>query len=127
MSINIQDAISFPPPTLLIKKFCAENDVSESEAKETFLETKKFLILCANDRATSYSPSNEIDEMWHLFMLHSKDYFAFCEMVGGYIHHQPTEKPQPHFYEKTLQALSNFFGEVNPVYWRKAGDCSSCH
>lgn len=34
-----------------------------------------------------------IDEMWHTFILHTKDYIDFCmKNFGSYIHHQPHPK-----------------------------------
>lgn len=32
----------------------------------------------------------DIDEMWHIFILHTQDYFDFCDRYfGGYLHHIP--------------------------------------
>jgi hypothetical protein len=32
----------------------------------------------------------EIDQMWHEFILHTKDYTEFCQhYFGAYVHHQP--------------------------------------
>lgn len=33
-----------------------------------------------------------VDELWHLHILHTKEYFNFCENVyGRYLHHTPTD------------------------------------
>jgi hypothetical protein len=126
-SMSFQSALAFEPPPLLLRRFCAENDVCETEALSRFHETKKFLILCANDRRASYSPSKAVDVMWHQFMLHSHDYFKFCDLVGGYIHHQPSETHQPECYAKTLEDMPKLFGSINTSYWsEKAADCSDC-
>lgn len=121
---SLEVALSFEAPTLLIKRFCAENQISEVEAEERFHETKKFLVLCANNRCVSYSPSKSVDAMWHQFMLHSRDYFRFCNLIGGYIHHQPSEGPQPECYARTLEDMPKLFNQVNLTYWgEKEADC----
>jgi hypothetical protein len=120
-------ALVFNPPDLLINRFCNEYNISREEAVETFQETKKFLIICAVNRDGSYSPSQAVDTMWHHFMLYSKDYFSFCELLGGYIHHQPSERREPEKYMNTLEALRSIFGEINQLYWEvSASNCTSC-
>jgi hypothetical protein len=126
--INVENALSFEPPLLLIDRFCRENEVPDVVAREQFRETLKFLVICALERDRHYSPGPEVDKMWHEFLLFSRDYFAFCEMLGGYLHHQPsddTKKGDPHM---TFEALRRVFGDVNPSYWGKsaANCCSSC-
>lgn len=127
-TLNFNLAMSFEPPELLIRRFCSERNVSDEEARERFQETKKFLVLCASGLNCSYSPSEKVDAMWHQFMLHSKDYFRFCELVGGYVHHQPSEEHQPERYARTLEGLRRIFGNVNQFYWeeRAAGCSDNC-
>lgn len=125
-SMNLEAALSFEAPTLLIRRFCFDHKVSENSANEAFLETKKFLILCANNRTVAYSPSKQVDDMWHNFILHSQDYFKFCNLVGGYIHHQPSESRCHNNYMKTIEDIHKVFGEVNIKYWgKKLADCES--
>lgn len=127
MTTNSQRALAFDPPYLLIDRFCGKYNVTKEEALTRFQETKKFLVICAINRNDSYSPSYAVDSMWHHFMLHSKDYFSFCELIGGYIHHQPSERHEPEKYIKTLEALRTTFGDLNRLYWEeKASDCASC-
>lgn len=130
MMMNKQEVLLFAPPELLIKRFCQEHSVSETEARERFEETKKFLVLSATNRHNIYSPSEQIDEMWHCFLLNTKYYHEFCRRLGCFVHHQPSEKPQPENYARTRIDLESLFGELNVKYWsEKNGDCdggSSC-
>jgi hypothetical protein len=127
---SLQRALSFDPPALLIDRFCLEHNVTKGEAEERFLETKKFLVVCASNPTIKYAPSKSIDDMWHNFMLHSLAYFDFCALLGGYIHHQPSERHEPNLYTKTIEDLKRSFGTINTAYWEEVpagyADCTSC-
>lgn len=121
-----EQAAAFEPPALLIKRFCTDYEVPEGDALERFHETKKFLFLCANNKDVSYAPSSKIDSMWHEFILHTRDYFAFCDTLGTYVHHQPSEHRQHESYEATRRDLKRLFKSINENYWGdKAADCDS--
>jgi len=51
-------------------------------------EYKRFMFLAvvSNNPVT---PSIEVDEVWHLHMLYTKDYQEFCTILGKFIHHGP--------------------------------------
>lgn len=125
---QVQKAIGFEAPALLIKRFCSEHKVSEDEAREGFEETKKFLLLCAKNKGVNYSPSLQVDAMWHQFILHTRDYFTFCDTLGGFVHHQPAEVPTPGSYELTKRDLKRFYGNLNERFWgpKAASDCDDC-
>jgi hypothetical protein len=71
----------------------------------------------------------EIDEIWHTFILFTKEYQEFCNMlVGEYIHHEPNVQADAIDQSTTrnypLAGTRNFdedyekyFGKLNPV-WR---------
>jgi len=121
-----KNAARFEPPSLLIKRFSAEYGVPTNEARAYFDETKKFLILCAMTKDASFSPSVKVDSMWHQFILHTRDYFAFCDRLGTFVHHQPSEARQHDCYEFTRKEMRRVFGSVNERYWGdKAADCDS--
>lgn len=121
---HLRSAIAFQPPELLINRFCRDHQLSEQDALETFEQTKQFLVLCAANKNVRYSPSEKIDLMWHQFILHTRDYFAFCDKLGSFVHHQPSEEKHPHNYETTKRDLENFFGTINNAYWGdKTSDC----
>lgn len=44
-----------------------------------------------NFRCSMHSEMKEIDDIWHTFLLHTKQYMLFCEKYfGEFIHHSPT-------------------------------------
>ena len=85
------------------KKFINHFKISFEESKDIFIELKKWLWLCAlnyedklNNKPntphciTSIESTRIIDEMWHMFILFTKDYKEFCEQYFNcYIHHFP--------------------------------------
>lgn len=92
----------------LIHRFLETWNLPWEEAQELFEETKKWLWLSAYSQERkgeaielAISQSTKlIDEMWHTFILFSKDYHDFCEQYFGYyLHHYPTPKAR---YEQTI-------------------------
>lgn len=125
--MDINEALNFAAPPLLIRRFSQDHTISETEALERFEETKKFLVVAASNPAKAYSPSKKVDEMWHSFLLNTKDYLTFCDRVGSFMHHVPSDEPRPTNYSRTRRDMRRFFGELNSKYWSKQdADCSSC-
>ncbi|MDI9358954.1 MAG: hypothetical protein QM528_08400 [Phycisphaerales bacterium] len=101
----------------LIDSFCTKKQVSKKEAKRLFRETKKFIWLCKlsmiknellskNKKIKIVIDNNLliIDEMWHSFILFTKDYTNFCvNYFGHYIHHAPTTKKERLAFEKKMK------------------------
>lgn len=96
---------------------------SAEKTDEVFTEMKKFLYLCAtNDGAMA--PPEDIDEMWHNFILFTGDYAEFCKgEVGFFLHHQPLTQAQRATSDgsmigATLAAAKHAFGSDLPEkYW----------
>lgn len=86
----------------VVERFIGNYDLSREDAEQIFLETKKWvwLLACATQdrrmgqRVPRLVIDNYlifIDEMWHNFILFTKDYQEFCdENFGFFIHHNPT-------------------------------------
>lgn len=86
----------------VVQAFRARFDVTPAEARELFTETCRWLWLCARWRAEHRGARRPIplaidgalrmlDEMWHTFLLFTRDYARFCEAyLGGFLHHVPT-------------------------------------
>jgi hypothetical protein len=84
----------------VVDRFSRDNGIPEADAKEIFLETKRWLWLCADEMARSgdgigekiplLSEARVIDLMWHTFLLFTSDYARFCQKYFGFfVHHQP--------------------------------------
>ncbi|WP_253589336.1 hypothetical protein [Burkholderia multivorans] len=79
----------------VVRKFRDKWSVSDQAASDIFEETKKFLFLA--DYAQKHCVNFEIDEsvliideMWHTFILFTKEYSSFCDtFFGRILHHTP--------------------------------------
>jgi hypothetical protein len=94
----------------VVNRFLETWEMSFEEAEDIFGETMKWLWLIAYNKECeeksieiAISQSTKlIDEMWHTFILFTKDYFNFCEQYFGYyLHHYPT--PKSHYDQTILQ------------------------
>ncbi|MBE9052732.1 hypothetical protein IQ243_20350 [Nostocales cyanobacterium LEGE 11386] len=101
----------------VVNRFIETWDLPFSEAKDIFEETKKWLWLSAYNQELKNSSiilaisqsTKLLDEMWHTFILFTKDYHDFCDRYFGYyVHHFPT--PKSH-YEQTIREY-----EENPDF-----------
>jgi hypothetical protein len=92
----------------VIYRFLTLWEVSFAEAQDLFLETKKWLWLCAQpekQRLGITAPLLIIDEMWHNFILFSHDYAEYChDCFGHYIHHTPTSHNEKEKYKKQYES-----------------------
>ena len=99
MKIKVEDLESFTCEAV-VHRFRETWDVSLEEAEELFGEMKKWIWLSAHQseqagrvRLAISQSTKLIDEMWHTFILFTKDYHQFCDQYfGTYIHHIPTPK-----------------------------------
>lgn len=100
-------------------RLARENDWSMEYCLRAILEYKKFIFLiCISPE--SLTPSDEIDQVWHLHLLYTQSYWIdLCEKtINRQIHHGPTKgkEEQSRFkdqYQYTLdQYLEKF--EMNP-------------
>lgn len=82
----------------VIDRFSELYGVDLSESEQIFEDMKLWLVLA---KVAKIENSNKsfvidnallvIDEMWHNFILFTKDYSAFCDnYFGHYLHHSPT-------------------------------------
>lgn len=76
-------------PENVVKYFAFRNAVSQSEAETLFSRLDAFLTAASQSRQI---PSLDIDEAWHAFILHSKEYADYCMgRFGRFIHHVPND------------------------------------
>jgi hypothetical protein len=105
----------------IINKFRTFYAVSLVEAIEISIETYKWLWLNAQLKEDHKKKHQDIprilvvhegmvvmDEFWHTFVLHTREYEAFCKnYLGSFIHHSPsTPNFQPPSLAETEQQLN---------------------
>lgn len=76
----------------LVHRMVDKHGMLEEEARSLFVETKRYLYLCAKT-GKPLVPSKDIDEMWHNFILFTMDYEEFClQRLARFIHHRPRRR-----------------------------------
>jgi hypothetical protein len=103
----------------VIKRYVKEHSIDEATAEKIFCEMLKFLYICTKLPSSCSPPSREIDDMWHSFILHTPDYFAFCgTYVGRFLHHDPTEEPYIGNRAEMLEIAIREFGALDVKLWK---------
>ncbi len=104
------------------KRLARENAWSLSYAKRVIEEYKRFMFLAVS-AGHEVTPSEEVDEVWHLHLIYTKSYWDdFCNgVLGKPIHHNPTKGGKSErekygaLYNRTLDSYRAFFNEEPPA------------
>lgn len=140
MLCTLEEILNYKNPAV-VRRFQKEYPDKASRAEDIFTDlmrffwgTKKHVV----DRTRN--PSNEelnfffimdddmreIDHMWHIFLLYTRDYADYCQKYfGEYLHHQPDLVPyfenQGFKFETNLEKFLNYsyelFGEAVIRRW----------
>lgn len=116
---------SIDEPTVALpfsKRLARENNWSLKYSLRVIAEYKRFAYLCITS-GHMCSPSEDVDQAWHLHMLYTSSYFTrFCgEVLGQTLAHEPTKGGKDegekftNWYEKTKEAYRREFGEEPPA------------
>ena len=111
-------------------RIAKEQTIPAGLINEAVEEFKKFLtvILHADGPVGMVSP--EVDEVWHTFILFTRDYQDFCrDVFGRYIHHSPNWPGTPAAEGSVENFLNNYkrlFGELHPFWSNAVSDCDDC-
>ncbi|MCG7400252.1 glycine-rich domain-containing protein [Caballeronia zhejiangensis] len=114
----------------VIARFCESQQETPERAERIADELRHFLVLCARSKDEGYAIRDPIDEMWHTFLIFTKDYFTFCSNLGKrYIHHEPVGdrsdpdagKTRLESYQRLLADYERTFGYPPPAdIWPEA-------
>lgn len=94
-------------------------------------EYRRFLTLLIHPYGR-LAPAKLIDELWHQHILHSRDYFNFCDRIAGrYLHHtpgygQPHEIHRPAFNQTHATYQLHYGVAPAAEIWSHMGESSSC-
>ncbi|WP_118975543.1 glycine-rich domain-containing protein [Taibaiella koreensis] len=107
------------------RKLASENGWTYAFSQEAIEEYRKFIFLCCISPHGA-SPSKVIDEVWHLHLLYTQNYWqAFCrDTLGQDIHHHPSrggpeeKEKHEHWQTDTLTLYLRTFGYDAPErFW----------
>jgi hypothetical protein len=113
-----------PPPSYsneaVLARIEKQEGVGRDAARAWFGEMLIFLDLCARSDKV-LSPPPDVDKAWHAFLLHSRDYEAYCrDRFGKVIHHQPSGEPDPAAYRRAYDRRQDYgttTGVGDPLLW----------
>jgi hypothetical protein len=109
-----------------------EHDVHPSGAEKIVTQALAFLQACAENPGMHLAPPLEVDWGWHMFILHTKEYAAFCDRVAGrFIHHEPADGLQDggEAIQRTAALMRRAGLPVDKDMWspRGTGCTNTCH
>tara|TARA_B100000287_G_C20522390_1_gene737490 strand:+ start:160 stop:639 length:480 start_codon:yes stop_codon:yes gene_type:complete len=130
---NETDLMKFECPEFLIKRLLSKNIFDDAKyIIELFEEWKRYVsISMSNQELKIPMLSNEVDEVWHNFILFTKQYHHFCRNILqiDYFHHSPTipgEELTTISSELFFELYSKKFGSTISNTWSKFTSCKSC-
>ena len=112
------------------KKLAKENGWSTEYTNRVIEEYKKFTFL-AVVADHMVSPSDQVDQVWHLHLTYTKSYWQeFCNNILKMpLHHEPSQggdveqSKYNDLYNQTIETYKQFFGEIPPSdIWPNAQD-----
>lgn len=103
-------------------RLARENGWTHEFSVRAILEYKKFIFLIVIS-SQPLTPSDEVDQVWHLHLLYTHSYWTeMCDnLLNRKIHHGPTKGGQSEglkftdWYLKTMELYKIHFGEVPPA------------
>ncbi|NIH83730.1 glycine-rich domain-containing protein [Amycolatopsis granulosa] len=120
----------------LVDGIVAEHDIERGLAERIMDQALAFLAACARNTGAALAPSELVDIGWHTFLLHTRDYAAFCEQIAGrFLHHVPTEDHDPSIsgeaaretVARTVTAIEAAGFTLETELWPQAAGCTGCH
>jgi hypothetical protein len=105
------------------KRLARENSWTHTYARSVTEEYKKFIFLAVH-AGHPVTPSDAVDQAWHLHLTYTKSYWEdLCEgILQQKLHHNPTKggaKENAKFkdwYNRTLISYQHFFGNFPPSH-----------
>jgi hypothetical protein len=100
----------------VVERIQADAGVDRETARAWFDEMLVFLDMTAASKEF-IAPPAPVDVAWHVFILHTRDYEAYCrERFGRVIHHEPTAAPDPDAYRRAYKRRAAT-GTVDHTIW----------
>lgn len=107
-------------------RLARENGWNAAHAARVIGEYKRFCFLAVT-AGHEVTPSDAVDQAWHLHLSYTRDYWErFCPMLGRALHHGPTAgggAEQARYFEQYAQTLKSYevvFGDAPEDIWPDA-------
>lgn len=117
VSLEAVMAFQFDP---LVYRMIDKYGWSETEARQVFEDTKRFLYLCGAEEGI-FAPMEKVDECWHNFILYCWEYEQFCHTYfGKFIYHSPVARNGPTKGDDvvfTMGRARELFGELSDNWY----------
>ncbi|MFM7855874.1 MAG: glycine-rich domain-containing protein [Flammeovirgaceae bacterium] len=103
-------------------RLAKENFWTKNFTVRAISEYKKFMFLAATSD-TMVSPSGIVDAVWHQHLVFSDSYTEFCNILGKFIRHVPSNRSKQDFQkfklakERTTKLYQERFGEQPKDIW----------
>ncbi|MCW8880002.1 MAG: hypothetical protein OQJ89_03825 [Kangiellaceae bacterium] len=106
------------------QRLARENRWSNEFAETAIEEYRRFCFLAVVS-GHPVTPSVEVDQVWHLHLTYSYDYWeVFCaEVLKTPLHHGPTKGGQKegtkfrYWYQNTLNSYQKYFDKIDFLFW----------
>lgn len=79
--------------TLVVERALERGDLDPVDPEDLELEFKRYLAIALLSRRgivpeEKVGPTETVDEVWHSFIVHTREYVDFCgRVLDGYLHH----------------------------------------
>jgi hypothetical protein len=108
------------------ERLARDNGWSRAEAGRAIEEYRRFCFLAVT-AGHPVTPSDQVDQVWHLHLTYTRDYWErFCPLLGRPLHHGPTaggnDERHRYFsqYAETLRSYESVFGSPPADLWPDA-------
>jgi hypothetical protein len=104
------------------KRLAYENCWTTSFTSQAILEYKKFMYLAATYEFM-VSPSEIVDQVWHLHLIFTESYSEFCQLLGKQVQHIPSTHNKEDYLrfkqakERTKEYYEKEFGTQPESIW----------
>jgi hypothetical protein len=100
----------------LAKRLVKKQGWTQEDADASVKRYKNFLLLKVRYPEINSVPTEDIDEVWHAHILHTREYTADCEAIfGKYLHHAPAKDGEE-------EKMSQLFEAVTRLYQKEFGE-----
>lgn len=111
-----------PEASLFFSRRLARDNLWPPAFSERVIEEYRRFVFLAMVAGHSVTPSDQVDQAWHLHLLYTRDYWGpFTELLPRPLHHGPAKgghdegRKFSDWYSKTMHSYWRWFGEHPPI------------